>query len=107
MTRCPACGSTEVRTHATRYSLWWERRWRWFGPVVPRYAPRAVECSCGPCLYAFVVWPDRIEAAPVQKAYDSLAAAQKAVVQAPAPELEKKKPPPAARPAPDPRVRKR
>lgn len=104
---CPRCGNNELRVHGTRCHVSWGRRWWFTGPLVPRYRPVAAEVSCGTCLYAFAVWPERIEPAPTQHASDLLAEAMKQARQAPAEAPETKKPPPVARPAPDPRVKRR
>ena len=104
---CPRCGNNELRVHGSRCHVSWEKRWRWTGPLVPRYRPVASEVSCAACLYAFVVWPERIEPAPTQQAHDMLAEALKQARQAAVEPPEPKKATPQARPAPDPRTRRR
>ena len=112
MTCCPKCGCTELRVHGTRAEVAFVRRW-WVGRMVARIRGRAVDVSCGDCLFAFVVRESGITEAPVQTAYDNLKAAQNGL-RAPAlatpkddadePRRQVRAVP---RPAPDPRVRRR
>ena len=108
---CPKCGNVEVRWHGSLQRMEWVKRrpWSW---LAPRGVILAVELSCGKCAYAFVARPDGSwEPAPIQAAYDLLRDAQARVVEAgkgPSPDKEAtREPKPMARPAPDPRVRKR
>ena len=101
--RCPQCRAREVRAHATLVQLSFVPRWWLFGRPVLRARTLAAECSCGKCLYAFVLRPDGISPAPRQEAYDALQSARAGLEAA----AHEKKATPLPRPAPDPRARKR
>lgn len=113
MIQCPACGASGVRAHATLKHVSWGRRfWTW-DPILPIAKIIAVELSCGTCYHAFVSWPDgSTNPAPNQAAHDALIAAQRAVIggsggTGQTSEQDARPSRPQARPAPDPRSRKR
>ena len=108
---CPKCGSVQLRAHGSIQRIVWGSRHPFWGPVVPRGTTVAIEVSCGQCMYAFTSFPDgSFKQAPLQQAFDTLSAAQKAVAGKGLNEgkdAEAQRPRPQARPAPDPRIRKR
>ena len=111
MISCPKCGNNQIRVHGALQVVEWARL-RWFGPVVPRGTTVAVECSCGNCLCAFTAKRDgSVVVAPLQQAHDALRMAQERLSTPPEGkgQTEKEAQParPQARPAPDPRNRKR
>lgn len=116
MTGCPKCGSIELRAHGSRVHVAFVKQWRWFGPLVPRITPVAVDASCANCLYAFTVRESGISEAPLQTAHDQLREIQAGLKAAKATQgtgrnsSDEDKPqarPMQARPAPDPRVKRR
>ena len=109
---CPKCSSSELRVHGARVEVGWRRRWGWFGRWVPRIATRGLDVSCADCMFAFVSRREGITDAPLQTAFDSLKAVQAArngPIPAAPPKEEEPAPAPRniARPAGDPRVRRR
>lgn len=111
MIPCPRCSSVHLRAHAPIQRIEWRKRHGWFGAVVPRGTTVAVELSCGDCLHAFTSFPDgSFKQAPLQQAYEALAAAQKQLAEKgpnDGKDAEARPSRPQARPAPDPRQRKR
>jgi len=111
MIHCPKCGCAEARIHSTLVNISMVKERGWFGREVPRGTVRGLECSCAECLSTFVVQDGGAFLTPSQKAYDALAAAQKAALDAgngkgPMPKSEaatRQNP----RPAPDPRTRRK
>lgn len=110
---CPACGSVHLRAHASIQRIVWGRRSRFWGPVVPKGTTVGIEVSCGDCLHAFTSYPDgSFKQAPMQQAWELLSAARsKVMVAGKGPndgkDAEARPSRPQARPAPDPRSRKR
>lgn len=106
---CPKCSCSEVRVHGQRVHIDYVRRWGFFGRIVPRVAIRAFECSCGDCLFAFTVRPGGISEAPVQSAFNELQelGRQRAAAQRNGEEPKTPAPRNIARPAGDPRVKRR
>ena len=108
MIRCPKCRSSELHVHGTRVRVEWRPRFGWFGRMATRAQVVGLDLSCGDCYFAFVSRPDGLEDAPLQTAWKG-----RVVPEANGPALsavndeEKPAPRQVARPAPDPRVRRR
>lgn len=109
MIHCPKCGCAEARIHASLVNISMVKERGWFGREVPRGTLRGLECSCAECLSTFVVQDGGAFLTPTQKAYDALRSAQQAAVS-----TEKGPPPKSeaaartqARPAPDPRTKRK
>lgn len=114
MISCAKCGSAELLVMRTRLHVDFVRRWfGLLGKRVPRMRVNTLDLVCSECLYAFVANPKRVIEAPSQAAHDQLLAIQRSGVAVPPVERngeEAPKPPPRslpARPASDPRVRRR
>lgn len=109
MISCAKCGSAELLVMRTRLHVDFVKRWfGLFGGRVPRMRVNTLDLVCSECLYAFIANPKRVIEAPSQAAHDELRAIQ-AGRNGPAPDAKE----PAqtrslpARPAGDPRVRRR
>lgn len=113
MTTCPECQSVEFRVHGSLSLLEWRPRWfGLWGRKVPRVTVQAMECSCAVCHTAYHVREHSATKAPFQQAAEALQAAQRKLASLGAPdkgptENNERKPQPQARPAPDPRVKRR
>jgi hypothetical protein len=91
------------------------RRWGFFGRIIPRARPVALESSCAHCYYAFVAHNDgQISKTAHQSAHDDLLKLQTGIDSAQGKDRNntsnEDKPvarPPSPRPAPDPRARRK
>ena len=73
MTPCPKCGSIEQRIHGTLNEVAFVKRWRVFGRLVPRVRARAMELSCYHCNATFRLAANgAVELTPLQTAYEQL-----------------------------------
>lgn len=112
---CPKCGCSELHTHRARSRVDFVPRWIWFGRLVPRTRPLALEVSCAECFFSFTQWQGRWTADPFQAVHEQMKAAQSqwtpTVVKGnrdASPDGDKPVARPLApRPAPDPRVKPR
>lgn len=113
MTVCPECQSVEFRVHGSLSLIEFKP---WFfgllGRKVPRVTQRAIEASCAVCHTAYHVREHSAVKAPFQQASDLLKQAQQKIASLSGHEkgqTETSTQPtrPQARPAPDPRVRRK